>query len=244
MADTEEPELTMTESLFHIRDIRVAEAPAPSPRAELHRELGRALAELNEQVLRLDASEEALRGYIEQAQLLKSAMAAQGQRDYSTTLRRLLDGEGTGDDVTDLVDFEILTGKASPLSPPLELWLEGDKVKGRGTFGLAFQGPPGRLHGGVLGLALDILLAKTQDFVEQIGVTGTLKIRYLAGTPILKPVEFEARLVRMEGRKLMCEGSVWVDGQQTVAAEGIWISPRGDYRLKPEYAELEAAIRA
>lgn len=233
----------MTDTFYHFRDIRVAETPAPSPRAELHRELGRTLAELNQQVLRLDASDDQLRDYIQQARDLKAAMAEQGQRDYNTTLRRLLDGEGTGDDVTDLVDFEILTGKASPMSPPLELWLEGDKVKGRGTFGLAFQGPPGRLHGGVIGLALDILLAKTQDFVEQIGVTGTLKIRYLAGTPLHKPVEFEARLIRLEGRKLICEGSVWVEGQQTVAAEGIWISPRGDYRLKPEYAELEAAIR-
>ena len=105
----------MTDTFYHFRDIRVAETPAPSPRAELHRELGRTLAELNEQVLRLDASDDQLRDYIQQARELKAAMAEQGQRDYGTTLRRLLDGEGTGDDVTDLVDFEILTGKASPL---------------------------------------------------------------------------------------------------------------------------------
>lgn len=233
----------MSDSRYHFRDIRVAETPEPGERAVLHRQLGRALAALNEQVLRLDASEESLRGYIEQVQSLSGAMAEHGQRDYATTLRRLLDGEGSVDDVTDLVDFEILTGQASPISPPLELWLEEDRVRGKATFGPAFQGPPGRLHGGVIGLALDIVLAKTQDFVEQIGVTGTLKIRYLAGTPLGKPVEFEARPVRIERRKLICEGSVWVDGQQTVAAEGIWISSRGDYRLKPEYADLEAAIR-
>lgn len=233
----------MSEQPFHFRDIRVAETPAPTSRGELHRELGRALVELNEQVLRLDASEESLLSYIEQVRNLQASMQADGNRDYTAILRRMLDGQGSLDDVTDLVDFEILTGKASPLSPPLELWLEGNTVKGRGTFGLAFQGPPGRLHGGVLGLALDIVLAKTQDFVEQIGVTGTLTIRYLAGTPIQKPVEFEAKPVRIEGRKLICEASVWADGQQTVAAEGIWISTRGDYRFKPEYAELEAAIR-
>ena len=233
----------MTDPRYHIRDIRVAETPAPSERAQLHRELGAALAQLNEQALRLDASEDALRGYIDQVKTLQAAFREDGQRDYNTVLRRLLDGQGSGDDVTDLVDFEILTGKASPVSPPLELWLDGDKVKGRATFGPVFQGPPGRVHGGVLGLALDILLAKTQDFVEQIGVTGTLNIRYLAGTPIGKTVDFEARPVRIEGRKLICEGSIWVDGQQTVAAEGIWISPRGEYRFKPDYAELEAAIR-
>ena len=233
----------MSDRRYHFRDIRVAEPPLPSQRAGLHRELGRALAALNEQVLRLDAAEEDLRDYIEQVTRLQERIQVQGQRDYTSVLRRLLDGEGSGDDVTDLLDFEILTGQSSPLSPPLELWLEAGKVKGRATFGLAFQGPPGRVHGGVLALALDILMAKTQDFVEQIGVTGTLNIRYLAGTPIQRPVEFEARLVKLEGRKLICEGAVWADGQQTVSAEGIWISPRGEYRLKPEFAVLEAAIR-
>ena len=243
MADSKEPGLSMSDPRYHFRDIRVAETPAPSGRAQLHRELGAALAELNEQLLRLDASEASLQHYLDQVKTLQAAFRQDGQRDYRTILRRLLDGEGRRDDVTDLVDFEILSGKASPLSPPLELWLEGNKVKGRATFGAAFQGPPGRVHGGVLALALDIVLAKTQDLVEQIGVTGTLKIRYLAGTPLLKPVEFEASPVRIEGRKLICEGAVWVDGEQTVAVEGIWISPRGEYRLKPAYADLESAIR-
>lgn len=233
----------MTETRYHFKDIRVAETPEPGSRAVLHRELGAALAQLNGQLLRLDASDEDLQGYIDQVKTLQAAVAQHGQRDYGTILHRLHEGEGSADDVTDLVDFEILTGKASAMSPPLELWLEEGKVKGRATFGLAFQGPPGRVHGGVLGLALDIVLAKTQDLVEQIGVTGTLNIRYLAGTPIQAPVEFEAGPVRIEGRKLICEGSVWSEGKQTVAVEGIWISTNGDYRLKPEYAELEAAIR-
>ncbi|KZX61192.1 MULTISPECIES: PaaI family thioesterase [unclassified Alcanivorax] len=228
----------MSEQRYHFRDILVAETPAPSTRALLHRELGQELVGLTEQVLRLDAPDDKLHEYIEHIRQLRTDLAQYGQRDYNGILQRLLAGEGSADDVTDLVDFEILTGKASPMSPPLELWLDGDRVRGRATFGLAFQGPPGRVHGGVLSLALDMLMAKSQDFVKQIGMTGTLNIRYLAGTPINTPVDFEARLVTLERRKLRCEGSVWVNGQQTVAAEGIWISAHGDYALKPEFAEL------
>ena len=228
----------MSEQRYHFRDILVAETPEPSPRALLHRELGQELVGLTEQVLRLDAQDDKLHEYIAHIRQLRADLAQYGQRDYNGILERLLAGEGSADDVTDLVDFEILTGKASAMSPPLELWLDGDRVRGRATFGLAFQGPPGRVHGGVLSLALDMLMAKTQDFVRQIGMTGTLNIRYLAGTPINTPVEFEARLVSLERRKLRCEGSVWVNGQQTVAAEGIWISAHGDYALKPEFAEL------
>jgi acyl-coenzyme A thioesterase PaaI-like protein len=87
----------------------------------------------------------------------------------------------------------------------------------------------------VLALALDMLMAKTQDYVRQIGMTGTLNIRYLAATPLNTPVDFEARLISLERRKLLCEGSVWVNGEQTVSAEGIWISAHGEYALKPEF---------
>ncbi|MED5388216.1 MAG: PaaI family thioesterase [Pseudomonadota bacterium] len=229
----------MSDPRYHFRDILVAETPAPSPRASLHRALGKELAGLTEQVLRLDAPDDKVREYIEHIRQMRADLAQYGQRDYRAILQRLLAGEGTGDDVTDLVDFEILSGKASPMSPPLELWLDGDRVRGRAHFGMAFQGPPGRVHGGVLSLALDMLMAKTQDFVRQIGMTGTLNIRYLAGTPINAPVDFEARLVSLERRKLRCEGGVWVNGEQTVAAEGIWISAHGDYALKPEFAELQ-----
>ncbi|MBQ25550.1 PaaI family thioesterase [Alcanivorax sp.] len=226
----------MTETTYHFRDIRVAETPEPSTRAQLHRQLGKELAGLTEQVLRLDASQDKLQDYIAQVQQLRQALQQEGQRDYSEILQRLLAGQGSGDDVTDLVDFEILSGKASPLSPPLELWLDGDCVRGRATFGSVFQGPPGRVHGGVLALALDMLMAKTQDYVRQIGMTGTLNIRYLAATPLNAPVDFEARLVSLERRKLRCEGSVWVNGEQTVSAEGIWISAHGEYALKPEFS--------
>ena len=153
----------MTKTTYHFRDIRVAETPEPSSRAQLHRQLGQELAGLNEQVLRLDASQAKLQDYIAQVQLLRQALQQEGQRDYNQILQRMLTGEASGDDVTDLVDFEILTGKASPLSPPLELWLDGDCVRGRATFGSVFQGPPGRVHGGVLALALDMLMAKTQE---------------------------------------------------------------------------------
>ncbi|MAX55528.1 MAG: hypothetical protein CL537_08475 [Alcanivoracaceae bacterium] len=234
----------MSEPRYHFKDIRVAETPAPTPRAQLHRDLGKALADLNEQVLRLDAPESKLREYIAHVNQMRDDLAQYGNRDYMEITQRLLAGQGSGDDVTDLVDFEILSGKASPVSPPLELWLDGDTVRGRAHFGMVYQGPPGRVHGGVLALSLDMLMAKTQDYVRQIGMTGTLNIRYLAGTPIQHDVDFEARLIKLDRRKLLCEGSVWVNGQQTVAAEGIWISAHGEYALKPEYAELEAAIRA
>lgn len=104
----------MSEQRYHFRDILVAETPAPSTRALLHRELGQELVGLTEQVLRLDAPDDKLHEYIEHIRQLRTDLAQYGQRDYNGILQRLLAGEGSADDVTDLVDFEILTGKASP----------------------------------------------------------------------------------------------------------------------------------
>ena len=127
-------------------------------------------------------------------------------------------------DLLDLLDYEVFTGRATPVSPPMTLWIEDGVVRGRANLGLTFQGPPGRVHGGIIAAMLDVLMAKTQDITRTIGVTGTLNIRYIRATPLHADIEMEARVVRTEGRKLFNEGRFFVNGEQTVHAEGIWIA--------------------
>jgi acyl-coenzyme A thioesterase PaaI-like protein len=109
----------------------------------------------------------------------------------------------------------------------MQLWIDGDCVRGRARLDATFQGPPGRVHGGIIAAMLDVLMAKTQDLSRTMGVTGTLNIRYLKGTPLNTDIDMEARILRTEGRKLFCEGRFFVNGEQTVHAEGIWISMQG-----------------
>ena len=51
-------------------------------------------------------------------------------------------------------DHSPMLGRANPLAPPIDLWLEGDRMVGTATFGAAYEGPPGlrarRLRGGRL----------------------------------------------------------------------------------------------
>ncbi|ASK33360.1 hypothetical protein CEK62_02650 [Alcanivorax sp. N3-2A] len=231
----------MTEQTYNYFDLPLGESPAPTPVSAQRRALARELAAINEQLIRLDADEAALARYTEQARALRRDLEQHGHHSMRDVLGRLIVGQGSHQDVLDMSEFEILTGPANPMSPPVTLWLDGDVVRGQARFGRAFMGPPGKVHGGVLALALDMLMAKTQDMVENLGMTGTLNIRYLAPTPLNTDVEFEARLVRLERRKLITEATVFAAGVQTVAAQGIWISSRGDYRLRPEYAQEQAA---
>lgn len=231
----------MTNETFNYFDLPIGESPEPTPVSEQRRALARELLAISEQLVRLDADEAALAAYTEQARALREQLEGHGHRSMRDILGRLISGQGSRQDALDMAEFEILSGPASPLSPPMTLWLDGDTVHGGATFGRVFMGPPGKVHGGVLALALDMLMAKTQDFVTGLGMTGTLNIRYLAPTPLNTEIRFEARLNRLEGRKLFVEAKVFAGDTQTVEATGIWVSAQGDYRLRDRFAHLGAA---
>ena len=57
-------------------------------------------------------------------------------------------------------------------------------------------------------------------------MTGTLTVRYRKPTPLHEELLFEARLVRVEGRKIFTESTVSAGGVLTAEAEGIFISAR------------------
>lgn len=51
-----------------------------------------------------------------------------------------------------------MSGVGNPIAPPLVLRREGDGVVGTAMLGLAYEGPPTYLHGGMSGLLMDQLL--------------------------------------------------------------------------------------
>ena len=80
---------------------------------------------------------------------------------------------------------------------------EGDDVVCEQTFDARQVGAPGLVHGGAVAAACDDLFGFVLT-IHQIGAafTGELTVRYLAGTPLFEPLEFRARLVGEERRKL------------------------------------------
>ena len=54
-------------------------------------------------------------------------------------------------------------------------------------------------------------------------MTGTLTIRYRRPTPLLTPLELEAKQVNVDGRKIATVGTISVDGVITAEAEAIFI---------------------
>lgn len=138
-----------------------------------------------------------------------------------------------------------LVGRANPLAPPMVLDVLDDRVEARATFGAAYEGPPGCVHGGYVAAAFDELLGAAQSLGGLPGMTGTLSVRYLRPTPLHAELNFVGRLDRVDGRKNITAGWVEADGERTAEAEGIFVTigPNRFRELK-EQRDAELAARA
>ncbi len=58
-------------------------------------------------------------------------------------------------------------------------------VIGHANFGVAYEGPPGYVHGGIIAAAFDEVLGMAQSLTGNPGMTGTLSIRYRRPDPCL-----------------------------------------------------------
>lgn len=122
------------------------------------------------------------------------------------------------------LDLSPLIGLANPVAPPLQLTLDGEAVRGVCVFGRAYEGPPGNVHGGFIAAAFDEVLGATQSLTERPGMTGRLTVRYRRPVPLQREVVFTGRLSRVEGRKILTEATLTVDGVLHAEAEGLFVS--------------------
>ena len=159
--------------------------------------------------------------------------AADGLERYAEALKahpRLSSAHGhaesaTSGDVGAFFDQSPLIGLANPLAPPITVGRTGEhSAAATVTFGSAYEGPPGCVHGGFIAAAFDEVLGYAQSLSGAPGMTGTLTVRYRKPTPLHQELRFEAEFVRMERRKIFCEGVVIANGVTTAEAEGIFIS--------------------
>ena len=125
----------------------------------------------------------------------------------------------------------------NPVSPPMTIEWGSDHVVGRATYGLAFEGPPGCLHGGFIAAGFDEILGLSQGFSGQVGMTGRLTISYRSPTPLFREVVFRGRYLRTEGRKVYTEATLHAGDMLCAEAEGLFIS------MKPEVFQRLAELR-
>ncbi|MEM9033279.1 MAG: PaaI family thioesterase [Actinomycetota bacterium] len=120
--------------------------------------------------------------------------------------------------------FSPIIGLANPLAPPLAMRVDGEVVHGTGTFGAAYEGPPGHVHGGYIAAAFDELLGMAQSLTGNPGMTGTLTVRYRTPTPLHEELRLVGMVDEVDGRKIFTSGRMYAGDRLTAEADGVFVS--------------------
>jgi len=106
------------------------------------RRLAAAMRLVIERLVTTEAPEDELRVAADRLERYAEPLETQ-PRQYITWGHPEASTAGTVGGFFDLSPF---MGRANPLAPPITLWVDGDTVRGKGTFGWAYQGAPGHPH--------------------------------------------------------------------------------------------------
>jgi molybdopterin converting factor small subunit/acyl-coenzyme A thioesterase PaaI-like protein len=106
------------------------------------------------------------------------------------------------------MDDRAVAGPANATSVDFEARREGDVVVADACFGAAFEGAPGRVHGGMVAAVFDDLVGFILGMVGQPGFTGRITVVYKAPVPTERPVEFRAWMRERFERTLVVDADV------------------------------------
>jgi len=123
-----------------------------------------------------------------------------------------------------LFSDSIVAGAANPMGLAAVLWRDGDVACMQVTLGKAFEGAPGRAHGGVIAALLDEVMGLMNVIHGAMAFTAQLDITYLAPTPVGEPLIARAWLARHDNRKQFVEATLHADDLMVASAKALFIS--------------------
>lgn len=128
---------------------------------------------------------------------------------------------GTIDNV--MGELVAMAGRSHPCSPELLWQEEPNRITGTVTFGQAFEGPPGHVHGGWVAGVLDHLMGMTHVRTGHPGMTGGLSVRYLKPTPLNQRIEVSAEATELDDKRTEVKADMRCGDTTTATAEAIFV---------------------
>ncbi|MGY1630095.1 PaaI family thioesterase [Geodermatophilus sp. SYSU D01186] len=125
--------------------------------------------------------------------------------------------------------YNPVSGVGSAIAPPLSIRPTEDGVVAEATLGMAYEGPPGYVHGGVSSLLMDQLLGSAAIAAGLWGMTVRLEVDYRGPVPLSTPLLLRARVTEAAGRKCVVTGTIATaetPDHVLVAAHGVFVMPR------------------
>ncbi len=188
-------------------------------------DLAHAIRELSHRMVAADADDAAL---VAATTLVEQAQAA---LDEFPLRRRPLLSEAdqarmsdAGSELTlHAMSDRAVGGVSNPMAVDFEMtWGDGAVIT-EVEFGPAFEGAPGRLHGGVLAGVFDDVLGAAMAQEREPGFTGRLTVHYLAPVPVERPITIRTWVGERQGRKLFVHGEATHDGTVVARADALFI---------------------
>lgn len=155
----------------------------PLPQALVVAPLLRRIAGL---VQSLEHDDPAVAQLVEDLHEAERALAARVPADASPRL-----GADAPADRRVYVDHSRDIGAYNPCFPEYEIAVDGNRASGTVTFPVAFEGPPGVVHGGVLATFFDCATQHHNCDAGVAGKTTSLLVEYRRPTPLGVPLGFE-----------------------------------------------------
>ena len=150
--------------------------------------------------------------------------AARRQRPVGDMKRKLFsDAPAEGVDMEHFPDC-VVSGSAHPLGLAIRVHREGEQAVAKVNLGAAFEGAPGRAHGGVVAALFDDVMGYVLAILETPAFTGELKVRYNAPTPVGVDLEFRAWLRERSGRRMVIDAEARHGDKVICTSEGLFIT--------------------
>ncbi|MFI0466637.1 PaaI family thioesterase [Saccharopolyspora sp. 5N102] len=205
-------------------------------RRQAVRELGAAVRELIDAAVSTEVDTETLVETAEQVRALAPALAA--ARRERGQLATVDDGRRPRR------MYSPAAGPGNPIAPPMRVEIVDGVAIGTCELGLAYEGPPSYVHGGISAMLLDQILGHAHAANGKPGMTVKLALRYRRPVPLKAPLRIVGRVVQLDGR--------WTNSVATIStaedpdtvlveAEGTFVVPNAEQN-KRLFGELERIV--
>jgi len=203
-------------------------------------ELAGALRDLTDTVQSLEQSSPELEALLQTVRDAQRALAAQAPPDP----RPRVGDHGNDHDRRVYVDHGYAIGDYNPCFPQYALELDdaadpGDDAGAHGTveFPISYEGPPGIVHGGFLGVFFDCVFQELNCALGLAGKTAELSIRFRRPTPLLTPLVYRAERV-VGDRRITAHAELFLDDE--LLCEAHLVAAKGDRAALPAVSPRRA----
>jgi acyl-coenzyme A thioesterase PaaI-like protein len=117
-----------------------------------------------------------------------------------------------------------VSGAANPMGLAAQLWREGEVACMQVTLGKAFEGAPGRAHGGVVAALLDEVMGVMNVINGAMAFTANLNITYHAPTPLNEAIIARAWLEHKDDRKHFVEATLHANELLVASSKALFIT--------------------